>query len=186
MMRDASGSDTILQDKEFSRWSNRNKKRLIAWTSAINTAGIQDLTSNGWYASRRYTESGQEQARKLMGLKKFLQDFTLTGERETLEVSLWQEYLVYGSLFGIAGKVAKQLKDIDPVLFEQTVVYDYTTFDTLLSMTNSLARAITNASYVRPVTSHTSSGGGWGGFGGGASFGGGGGFSGGGFGGGAR
>ena len=52
-------------------------------------------------------------------------------------------------------------------------------------MTNSLARAITNASYVRPVTSHTSSGG-WGGFGGGASFGGGGGFSGGGFGGGAR
>ena len=186
MMRDASGSDTVLQDKEFSRWSNRNKKRLIAWTSAINTAGIQDLTSNGWYASRRYTESGQEQARKLMGLKKFLQDFTLTGERETLEVSLWQEYLVYGSLFGIAGKVAKQLKDIDPVLFEQTVVYDYTTFDTLLSMTNSLARAITNASYVRPVTSHTSSGGGWGGFGGGASFGGGGGFSGGGFGGGAR
>ena len=121
----------------------------------------------------------------LLGLKKYLQDFTLTGERETAEVHLWQDYLVYGSLFGIANRVAKQLKDIDPVLFEQTVVYDYTTLDTVLTMTNSMARAITNASYVRPSTSHSSSGS-WGGFGGGTSFGGGGGFSGGGFGGGAR
>jgi len=102
-----------------------------------------------------------------------------------VEVRLWQDYLVYGSLFGIAGKVAKQLKDIDPVLFEQTVVYDYTTFDTILSMTNNMARAITNASYVRPAPTRSSSSS-WGGFGGGTSFGGGGGFSGGGFGGGAR
>ena len=185
MMKEASGSDVILQDKEFSRWSNRHKQRLIDWTGGINLAGTRALTDDGWYSARRYTTSGQEQARMLLGLKKYLQDFTLTGERETAEVHLWQDYLVYGSLFGIANRVAKQLKDIDPVLFEQTVVYDYTTLDTVLTMTNSMARAITNASYIRPSTSHSSSGS-WGGFGGGTSFGGGGGFSGGGFGGGAR
>ena len=77
------------------------------------------------------------------------------------------------------------------MLFEKTVVYDYTTFDTLLTMTNSMARAITNANYVRSSSGSSGSGGwgsgnSWGGFGGGTSFGGGGGFSGGGFGGGAR
>ena len=190
MMKEASGSDLILQDKEFSKWSSRNKKRLIDWTSKINSTGTKALKNEGWYANSRYTSSGQLQARKLMGLKKFLSDFTLTGERETIEVKLWQEYLVFGALFGIAGKVAKQLKDIDPVLFERMVVYDYNTFDTILMMTNNMARAITNASYVRPSSSSggwsSSSGGSWGGFGGGSSFGGGGGFSGGGFGGGAR
>ncbi len=190
MMREASGSDLILQDKEFSKWSSRNKKRLIDWTSKIKSTGTKVLKDEGWYASSRYTSSGQEQARKLMGLKKFLSDFTLTGERETIEVKLWQEYLVFGALFGIAGKVAKQLKDIDPVLFERMVVYDYNTFDTILMMTNNMARAITNASYVRPSSSSggwsSHSSGSWGGFGGGSSFGGGGGFSGGGFGGGAR
>ncbi|MBP5559095.1 MAG: DUF2207 domain-containing protein [Bacteroidales bacterium] len=184
MMKEASGSDQILQDKEFSKWSNKNKKRLIQWTKNISALGLNSLENSGWSRGRRYTESGQAEARKLMGLKKFLQDFTLTGERETVEVKLWQDYLVYGSLFGIANKVAKQLQDIDPVLFEQTVVYDYTTLDSVLSMTNNMARAITNASYVKPSTSGSSAS--WGGFGGGTSFGGGGGFSGGGFGGGAR
>ena len=193
MMKDASGKDIILQDTEFSEWSKKNRRRLTSWTDSVSVLGGRSLKSGGWYQSRAYTKTGQAEARKLMGLKKFLQDFTLTGERETVEVHLWQDYLVFGSLFGIANQVAKQLKDIDPVLFEQTVVFDYTTFDTLLSMTNSMARAITNANYVR--SSSGSSGGGWGsgtsasswgGFGGGTSFGGGGGFSGGGFGGGAR
>ena len=191
MMRDASGQDKVLQDTEFSAWSKKNRKRLTDWTSSISSLGERKLKDAGWYRGRVYTDSGQAEARKLMGLKKFLQDFTLTGERETVEVHLWQEYLVFGSLYGIANKVAKQLKDIDPVLFEKTVVYDYTTFDTLLTMTNSMARAITNANYVRSSSGSSGSGGwgsgnSWGGFGGGTSFGGGGSFSGGGFGGGAR
>ena len=83
--------------------------------------------------------------------------------------------------------MAKQLKDIDPVLFERTIGYDYTTFSGALNSLNSLSRAITSAnrSYVASTYSG-SSGGSWGGFGGGSSFGGGGGFSGGGHGGGGR
>ena len=121
----------------------------------------------------------------MLGFREFLKDFTLTGERNVIEVHLWQEYLVFGALLGVADQVAKQLKDIDPVLFEKTVGYDYGTFHTVLYNMDSLSRAITNArsSYV---SSTFSGGGSSGGFGGHTSFGGGGGFSGGGHGGGGR
>ena len=190
MMMEASGEDGILQDKEFSTWSKGNTKRLYNWTSKVEDMGKNTLREKGWMTGDKYTQKGQQMAQGLIGFKKFLEDFTLTGERETIEAHLWQEYLVFGALLGVADKVAKQLKDIDPVLFEKTMVYDYPTLDTLISMTNSLSRAITNAASAgAPVSSYSgggSSSGSWGGFGGGTSFGGGGGFSGGGHGGGGR
>ena len=186
MMHEASGADQILQENEFSAWSRRNRKRLFDWTADITTKGKQVFRSKGWMGSseKNFSQAGMTEAQHLLGFKKFLQDFTLTGQREAVEVHLWQEYLVYGALLGVADKVAAQLKDIDPVLFEKTVGYDYGTFNTILYSTNSLARAITVSN--RAYASSSSSGGSWGGFGGGTSFGGGGGFSGGGFGGGGR
>ena len=189
MMLEASGSDAVLQDKEFSAWSKKNTKRLYNWTSKIKLMGVRMLRDQSWMDTRdRYSVLGQEEARKLLGLRKFLQDFTLTGQRETIEAHLWQDYLVFGALLGIADKVAKQLKDIDPVLFEKTVGYDYTTFNTVLYNMNTLSRAITNAntSYAASTYSGGSYSGSRGGFGGHSSFGGGGGFSGGGHGGGGR
>ena len=131
MMLEASGDDRILQEKEFTSWSSKNKKRLYNWTEKMTTMGKGTFRSKGWMRSgdTRFTVKGQEQARNLIGFRKFLEDFTLIGQRESAEVHLWQDYLVYGALFGIAEKVARQLKDIDPVLFERTVGYDYTTFN---------------------------------------------------------
>ena len=186
MMLEASGSDGVLQDKEFSTWSRKNYRRLYNWTEKIQTMGISNLRSKGWMdIGKRYTASGQQEARKLLGFREFLKDFTLTGERNVIEVHLWQEYLVFGALLGVADQVAKQLKDIDPVLFEKAVGYDYGTFNSVLYNMDTLSRAITNArsSYVSSTFSGGSSSGG---FGGHTSFGGGGGFSGGGHGGGGR
>lgn len=187
MMLEASGSDRVLQDKEFSTWSNKNKKRLYSWTEKMTLMGKKRFRDNGWMqtVSTKTTPEGQLEVQHLVGFRKYLEDFTLTGQRETIEVHLWQDYLVYGALLGIADKVAKQLKDIDPVLFEQTIGYDYTTFNGALNSLNSLSRSITSAN--RAYASSTYSGGsGWSGGGGHSSFGGGGGFSGGGHGGGGR
>jgi uncharacterized membrane protein YgcG len=188
MMLKASGSDQILQQNEFSRWSKRNRKRLYEWTQDITTKGKQVFWDKGWmgFSEKDFSQTGQVEAQHLLGFKKFLQDFTLTGQRETVEVHLWQEYLVFGALLGVADKVAAQLKDIDPVLFEKTVGYDFGTFNTILYSTNALARAITVSNHAYASSTASGSGGSWGGFGGGTSFGGGGGFSGGGFGGGGR
>lgn len=187
MMLEASGNDRVLQDKEFSAWSNKNKKRLYSWTEKMSLMGKKHFRDNGWMqpTSTKTTPEGQLEAQHLVGFRKYLNDFTLTGQREAVEVHLWQDYLIYGALLGIADKVAKQLKDIDPVLFEQTIGYDYTTFSGALNSMNRLSNAITSAN--RSYVSSTYSGGSSrGGFGGHSSFGGGGGFSGGGHGGGGR
>lgn len=191
MMKEAAGNDDILQDKEFSAWSKQHTSRINSWVEQVSVAGQKNLSGNHWIEqnnNNKYTEDGQKKARELLGFKKYLQDFTLTGERETVEAHLWQEFLVYGALLGVADKVAKQLKDIDPVIFEKAVGYDYTTFSGALNQLDSLSRAITNANRTSSLSSYSGggSGGSWGGFGGGTSFGGGGGFSGGGHGGGGR
>lgn len=185
MLKEASGSDRILQDKEFSRWSKRNWKRVNKWVTKASDCGAKALRSAGLMGSYSYTEAGKAEARKLLGFKKFLSDFTLVSERGSREVGLWQDYLVYGALFGIAEQVAKELHDIDPKLFEETVALDYNSTSWLLMHNNRMAAAITNAQ-VRAANAMGRTSGSFGGFGGGTSFGGGGGFSGGGFGGGAR
>ena len=185
MLKAASGSDLILQDKEFSRWSKRNWKRVNKWVTDASERGSRALRGLGHIGSYFYTDAGKAEARKLLGFKKFLSDFTLVKERGSREVGLWQDYLVYASLFGIADQVAKELHDIDPKLFEETVSMDYNRTAWLLWHNNQMATAITNAQ-VRAANAMGRTSGSFGGFGGGTSFGGGGGFSGGGFGGGAR
>lgn len=180
MMKEASGEDLILQDKEFSRWSKKHYKRVNDWITAVSEDAREGMRARSYLKNSRYTPAGQEQARGLLGFKKFLSDFTLMGERQTRDAGLWQEYLVYASLFGIATQVAGELKDIDPKFFQETMPFDYPTMSAVLRQNVLLSNAITNAQ------SRASSVSGRGGFGGSTSFGGGGGFSGGGFGGGGR
>lgn len=179
MMKEASGSDRILQDKEFSRWSSRHNQRIRRWAESYELRGSADLRRDGDIQSLRYTVQGQENARKALGFKKFLQDFTLMKEKGSIEVNLWREYLVFGALFGIADKVAAELKDIDVRVFEESGNMDFFTTYQVVRMSDVMSRAITNARV-------SGTGGSRSGLGGFTSFGGGGGFSGGGFGGGAR
>jgi len=181
MMKEASGEDEILQDKEFSRWARRHKSTVHDWVTDVRKEGRQNLMDKGYLIAGQYTEESKANARALIGLRKFLKEFTLIKERGVSETVLWQDYLVFGALFGIADKVAKELKDIDPKIFQETMPYDYDMTRGMLNQTMILSRAITNTnqSYVSAQSGRS-------GFGGGSSFGGGGGFSGGGFGGGAR
>ena len=183
MMLRASGSDHILQQKEFSRWAGKHASEVVAWTRRALVLGRNALRDNGMTAASGYSPAGQAEARKLAGLKKFLQDFTLMSEKDTVEVVLWQEYLVHGALFGIADKVAEQLKDISPETFSEVMDYDYLTMHQILFQTRLLSAAITNSKAALAAAEASRSAGG---FGGNTSFGGGGGFSGGGFGGGSR
>ena len=44
----------------------------------------------------------------LAGLKRYLNEYTLIKEREAIEVKLFEEYLIFGQIMGIANKVAKR------------------------------------------------------------------------------
>ena len=183
MMYAASGENHILEEKEFSTWAKSHKSTLYKWTTDILDSGRSKLKAKGYYQSSKYTDAGRAQNRKIVGFKKFLEDTTLIKERTSPEVTLWREYLVFASLIGIADKVAKELKDINPVLFEQACSMDYNNMSRVLYLTNSYADVVSRFA-TAPVSSY-SGGGSLGGFsrsggGGHSSFGGGGGFSGGG------
>ncbi len=183
MMREASGTDNILQEKEFRRWAKKNPSRVSKWAKGALKEGQAGLEAGGWFDGKSLNDKGKEKACELVGFKKYLEDFTLLSERHTEEVVLWRDYLCLAALFGIAEKVASELKDINPEAFEQVTGCDYGTMNTILYTSRRLSDAITNTIAAQEAGSGSGS---RGGFGGASSFGGGGGFSGGGFGGGGR
>ena len=59
-------------------------------------------------------KSLKEKAYQLAGLKNFLLDFSKINDRKGQEVSLWEDYLIYAQLMGIADKVEVQFENIYP------------------------------------------------------------------------
>ena len=180
-MFEASGKNHVLEEKEFSSWATTHGTTLANWTTRVKNSGIGALRASGYYSGGKYTDLGRRENRKIIGFKKFLEDTTLIKERTSPEVTLWREYLIFASLIGIADKVAKELKDINPVVFEQACSMGYGDMAKVIHLSNSYANVLTRHAYT-PSYSSSSSGGGFSRSGGGghSSFGGGGGFSGGG------
>jgi len=180
-LKEAAGSDGILQRREFARWSETHQDAVNKWILSLSSAARFHLHRQGLLVGKRdFSEEGRAQARRVIGIKRFLNDFTLIRERGTEEVALWTDYIIIAAILGIADKVAKELKEIDPQLFEETVGMDYPMMRNVILFSNSMGNGL-HPGLPQGMTSSSAHG-----HGGMASFGGGGGFSGGGFGGGAR
>lgn len=175
--------DGILETKELEKWCKNNYTKFFNLFERINKVEIEKLKQN----NHIYTRSSKEECKrknvmddmiyddstKLLGLKKFLEEFSRIGTREVLEVHIWDEYLMFAYLFGIAEKVAKQLKNLYPeVLVDNNI--DYGTLIYINHLSTSSVSAATSAR--ERAQSYSSGGGGFSsGGGGGGSFGGGGG-----------
>lgn len=186
LLKEAAGTDGVLEDKEFSQWARANDQDVYFWNSQARYRSVNFLKHKGWRKDGKYFPEGQEEVRHLAGLRKFLDEFTLVKERETIEAVLWKEYLVYAALFGLAEKVAQQLKDIDPAYFTQAFPYDPTALPSLLTLGNALSSTLRSAAFTGSPNHSSGGDSGSSGYGGSTSYGGGGGFSGGGYGGGGR
>ena len=109
-----------------------------------------------------------------MDLKLFLEEFSRMDTKEVMEVKIWDEYLIFAYLFGIADKVAKQFKNLYPEVIEEMKESNID-YDTFVFINHISAKSVSAASSARSAAESYSGGGG--GF---SSGGGGGGFSGGG------
>ena len=58
------------------------------------------------------TKISEEINNKLEGLKNFLKDFSILDERNTKEILLWDEYLIYSVLFSHNKKIVEKYKDL--------------------------------------------------------------------------
>ena len=129
----------------------------------------------------------KEDVRQLLGLKKFLKEFTLLDERSVKEVTLWKDYMVYATLFGCASTVIDEMQKMNPEFFKMdNVARQMSEGIKAPDMHKAFAKAASSAYSRKLVGTSTGGSGRRSGSGGRASRRGGGGHSGGGHGGGIR
>ena len=167
----ASGSDQILQEQELEKYCTKN----IIDTAKVD--GNKVLREFGSYDNSKaakplgLSEQGKGLLLNIMGFKKYLLEFSLIAERGINESLIWQDYLTFATLLGIADKAIEQFKKVYPTAtpYSEKAYYSY-----------FIAHRYAQTSYHAAQSARSSGGGGS------SSIGGGGGFSGGGMGGGAR
>ena len=186
VLEGAAGADGILQAKELEHFASQNDKLLRTYIQKCDSTGRAYLNQKHglkrWHTPARLTDltpAGEQELGELMGLKRYLTDFSLIAERGVKEMPIWRELLTYAMLFGIADQVAEQMKALYPQISAELTDYSQSMV-TAYSYHHLLYRNMKAAEEQREQEKRSGGGGGF------ASLGGGGGSIGGGSGGGTR
>ena len=185
--------DEILENQEFERWCKKHYKSITGWFLVLISHERDALVADGliikeekssflgskikhYYA----TDQLNEYAQQLAGLKRYLTQYSLISDREPVEVHLFEDFLVYAQMLGIADKVASSFKNLYPDMIKDSCYHSYDNVHFVyhhsyhgLSTAFAIQRASDYFSSSGGGGGHSSGGGGHGSFGGG---GGGGGF----------
>ena len=188
----AAGDDGILQENELKEYAKQNYNALNNYMDSLLNKGKALLNQNNCYVKvggntlSSLSDRGKSELAQVYGLRKFLDEFTLISERGVLEGIIWEDLMVYATLFGVAKKVITELKEIYPDRMVEIDNYAHTYyisdsyFRTLYYSSISRQRDIEAQKWLELAKVAAE------GLGGAASISGGGGFSGGGHGGGTR
>ena len=171
IFKESAGSDRVLEPWELKQYMKSSAHQSMVDQFITTLHAKKDLSK---YPP---TDKG---VNEVFGLRKFLKEFTLLDERELKEVTLWKDYMIYATLFGIADKVIKEMKQVNPAYFDMDRVASAMADDmTLPLIYSTLQRSTSSAVAAKAAREHRAHGGGghssWGGGGGGFSGGGGGG-----------
>ena len=171
IFEESAGSDRVLEPWELKSYMRSTSHQSVIDQFVTTLHAKKDLSK---YPP---TDKG---VNEVFGLRKFLKEFTLLDERELKEVTLWKDYMIYATLFGIADKVIKEMKQVNPAYFDMDRVASQMADDmTLPLIYSTLQRSTSSAVAAKAAREHRAHGGGghssWGGGGGGFSGGGGGG-----------
>lgn len=151
MIVEAAGSDSVLQGKEFEKWSRKYYSKVGSWLSFCKYAGQNDLLNMEAYIKvpakkffglinstvTQLTPYGEEMTNRIFGFKRYLEEFTIINEREACEVELWDQYLIFAQLLGIADRVAEQFNQIYPNYFTKANTGGYSSTDVFVAATVS-------------------------------------------------
>ena len=172
-------NDGILEPKELEKWCRKNYSKFFGIFKRIVNEKIQQLKLDGYIYKRKNKQECKKKnvmnekiyndSSKLYGLKLYLKEFSNMNTKEVMDVHIWDEYLMFAYLFGMADKVAKQLEHLYPDVIKD-LDFDY---NTIIFINDLSVSSVSAASSARSAAENYSAGGG------GFSSGGGGGFSGG-------
>lgn len=157
MLYDAS-KDGVLENKEFEIWCKNSYHKILSWFDSIIKQEREKLVQEGLitvgekktfiFKSKQYvaTPELRQEALELAGLKRYLNEYTLIAEREAIEVRLFEEYLVYAQMMGIAKKVAQEFKELYPQIIEESC---YNSYDNIVFIHMCSSRGVTSANNAR-------------------------------------
>ena len=132
---------------------------------------------------KRKSEKGIEHYARWKAFKKFLEDFGTFETKDLPEIILWERYLVYATIFGLAKKVQKSMNviikelNLDDYYYNDNYIFIVDTdFTSVISSSISDAYNLAQTTITRELANSSSStfGGHGGGFSSGGGFGGGG------------
>ncbi len=173
VLESAAGSDFTLQARELERSADQHHRLLRAYLQKCDSAGRAYLSAKHclkrWDTPARLTDltpAGEAELGELLGLRRYLEDFSLVAERGVKEMPIWRDLLSYAMLFGIADRVADQLKELYPDLASQLTEYSRSMY-TVHAHTHLLYNSMKGAEQRREQRKRSSGGGGFASSGGG-------------------
>lgn len=181
IMQKAANKENKATRKALESQMKKHYKKLYNWFDELYMNQKKYLHDQGHLHKNKIDDQTVEDIHHTYGLYKFLKDADNMDEKKVLDVMLWDDYLVYATLFDIADEVKKQLGEVHPDYYEQSDYRpDYDTIYWSMLWANSIMRASNTGYSLSEQQVRSSGGGGW------SSMSGGGGFSSGGGGGGIR
>lgn len=131
MFKNASSDGRMLKPMEFEDWCAKNYDILDNWFYNIITYTSGELEKiklitneirkiNNKYSTKKkilykvVNPSLKDEAIKLIGLRKYLIDFSSMSKKEYFDVHLWNEYLMFAMLLGVADRVSEQFSKLYP------------------------------------------------------------------------
>ncbi len=128
-LKEASGSNLLLEKDEFERWSLENYEKIDLWLDEVYQYVENKYKNNGllceesvhgkWLFKnvdvKRYVYDKQikDNIYHMLGLKTFLENAQYKQEREQLSEKQWDQYLVYVYLFDLFDKIDSELETYD-------------------------------------------------------------------------
>ncbi|MBO4825619.1 MAG: DUF2207 domain-containing protein [Prevotella sp.] len=107
MISGAAGIDRVLQPRELQQYMRARGEHFEPFVNSLQKLDDQE----------KKMAKDPKVATQVFGLKHFLEDFTLIADKQIKELPLWDEYLVYATLFGIADKVCDNFAEVYPDYF---------------------------------------------------------------------
>lgn len=179
ILETAAGPDGVLQPFELEQFCSQNYVPLFRFMDSCERDGMQTLVKGGCLkgavldSTKNLTKTGQQELNEVLGLKHFLLDFSLIQERSVKETVIWQDYMVYALMLGIADKLEDQIRELYPDQIPQ--VEQYRRYVSYTGYYNGLMYRTYSRERLQRTPSRSSGSGGHASFGGGSGFSGGGG-----------
>lgn len=133
--------DNILSSNEFTNYCKKNYDSINSWIKSLDTNSEKLLMNEnlitkevkpvkilfGWKKDctlKCVNPSLKEEAINVKGLKQYLLNFSRIKEKKAIEVHMWEEYLIFACLLGIAKEVNKEFGKLYPELTNITEMND--------------------------------------------------------------